>query len=224
MISTDDPTTQARFNMVECQLKPGGVRDPQITARVAQIPRDAFVAETARDVAYADRVVMSTAGEASRPLLSPLSFGLLAELAAISDDDILLDIGGGTGYAAAVLAGLAGTVIGLEDDARFGEKASAIWRELGVDNAVAVTGALLEGQAKQAPFDVIFVNGEIADVPESLLAQLEDGGRLVCVQRVDGAPRGVVHRRIGADFVRRVGCDMSAPHLAAFDPPPTFEF
>ena len=220
----DDPVSQMRLNMVEGQLKPGGVRDYALTKMIGTISREAFVASDVRAVAYADRELPSQAGDARRVLLSPLAFARLAELAELHADDVVLDIGGGSGYSAAVIAGLVNTVIGLEDDESFCEKAGSNWQEIGVNNAVAVQGPLAAGQAKQAPFDLIFINGCVADVSHELLGQLVDSGRLVCVEEVDGAQKAIIYTRIGDSFARRVAFDISAPELESFKPASKFEF
>ena len=157
-------------------------------------------------------------------MLTPTALALLIELADIQANDVVLDIAGGTGYSAAVLAGLASTVIALEDDEAFNEKAGAIWQDLGIDNAVAVAGALPEGQPKQGPFDVIFVNGCLAETPTTLLEQLTQNGRLVCVQKVDGTEKAHIYRRIGDRLSKQVAFDNAAPDLAVFDPVPAFKF
>ena len=217
-------TAESRFNMVECQLKPGGIRDYRVTKHMNSIPREAFVGGTSRDLAYADLQLQCVAGEATRTMLTPTALALMIELADIQADDVVLDIAGGTGYSAAVLAGLASTVIALEDDEAFNEKAGAIWQELGIDNAVAVCGPLPEGQAKQGPFNVIFVNGCLADTPVTLLEQLAEDGRLVCVQKVDGTEKAHIYRRIGDRLSTQIAFDNAAPDLTVFDPVPTFEF
>lgn len=219
-----DASADARTNMVECQLKPAGVRDYRLTLQIRQTPREAFIADTAYDLAYADLELECVSGDASRKMLTPTAFARLAELANVQADDVVLDIGGGTGYTAAVLARLATTVIVLEDSEAMVETAGEIWQELGVDNAVAVCGPLNEGQAKQGPFNVIFVNGCIADVPQNLLEQLADGGRLVCMQWVDGTSKAHIYTRMGDSFASRAAFDMAAPRLTAFDPAPAFEF
>ncbi len=112
----------------------------------------------------------------------------------------------------------------MEDDEAFCEKAGSIWHEIGVDNAVAVQGTLAEGQGKQAPFSVIFINGCVAEVSRDLLGQLTDAGRLVCVQEIDGAQKAIIYTRIGDSFSRRVAFDINAPELESFKPAARFEF
>ena len=104
-------TAENRFNMVECQLKPGGIRDYRLTNHMNSIPREAFISGTVRALAYADLQLQCAAGEASRTMLTPTALALLIELADVKPEDVVLDIAGGTGYSAAVLAGLSSTVI-----------------------------------------------------------------------------------------------------------------
>ena len=217
-------SARARFNMVECQIKPGGVRDYRLTRQLLGVPREAFVGGQNREIAYADCSLDYARGDVSRTILAPLAFARLAELADIEPGDVILNIAGGSGYAAAVMAGLASTVISLEDDEAMSEKASDNWRKLEIDNAVAVTGPLPEGQPKQGPFNIIFINGCVAEIPEDLLAQLDDGGRLVCVQNVEGSQKAIIYRRIGDSFARLIAFDLTVPVLDAFDPVPVFEF
>ena len=223
-ILDDDIYAQARFNMVECQIKPGGVRDYHITKLIGNLPREAFIGGAGRDIAYADVELECGAGDGARKMLTPLAFARLAELSALTVNYVVLDIAGGTGYSAAVLAGRASTVIALEENEAFSEKASAVWQELGIDNAVAVTGGLKQGQAKQGPFDVIFINGCVAQVEQDLLAQLAPSGRLVCMQMVGGSSKAVVYQRIGDSFSSRSAFDLTAPHLTDFDVEAGFEF
>ena len=223
-ILDDDIYAQARFNMVECQIKPGGVRDYHITKLIGNLPREAFIGGAGRDIAYAEVELECGAGDGVRKMLTPLAFARLAELSALTVNDVVLDIAGGTGYSAAVLAGRASTVIALEENEAFSEKASAVWQELGIDNAVAVTGGLKQGQAKQGPFDVIFINGCVAQVEQDLLAQLAPSGRLVCMQMVGGSSKAVVYQRIGDSFSSRSAFDLTAPHLTDFDVEAGFEF
>ena len=220
----DDASAEARYNMVECQLKPGGIRDYRLTLQVGRIAREAFIPSEARDLAYADMQVPCHAGEATRLLPTPTSFARMAELADVQPDGVVLDIAGGSGYSAAVLAGLSSTVIALEDDEAMVEKAGAIWQQLDIDNAVGVCGPLQEGQAKQGPFDVILINGCASELPQALLDQLVDGGRLICVRPVDGTQKAHIYRRIGDSFSCKAAFDCAVPTLTAFDPAPGFEF
>ncbi len=220
---SDEAKAHARFNMVACQLRPSGLRDERLAARLATIPRDVFVASEYADIAYGECAVSCNVGTAKRAMLSPLTLALMIERARISADDVVLDIAGGTGYSAAIMAGLAGGVIALEEHETLSLMAEGIWRDLGIDNAVAITAPLIGGVPKQAPFNVIFINGCIDVVPSALLAQLETGGRLVCVQKPEGSPKIMLYEK-QQTTTYTAKHDLSAPTLPSFTPPPTFSF
>ncbi len=173
----------ARTNMVKSQVQTNGVIDPRVIAALRATPREAYVPRAMRDFAYADKnlcVATDAAGNA-RYLMEPRTFGRMLQLAAPGVEDCVLNIGCATGYATAVLAALAQSVIAVEADEALSQAASANLEAQGVTNAVCVTGPLAAGWQREAPFDVIFVNGRIRCRPDALLAQLRDLGRLVAV-------------------------------------------
>lgn len=219
-----DPLVQARVNMVESQVRPGGVRDARICKAMTQTPREAFICHSQKDLAYADVETQMISNTATRLLPTPYAFSRLAELAEVNASDIVLDIAGGSGYSAAILARLAATVIALEDDEGFAEMAGEIWQNLGIDNVVSVFGPLEQGQAKQGPFDVIFINGKVEVVPQTLLDQLADRGRLVCCQSYEGADKALVVTRIKDSFSYIHGTLLSMPDVTTFNKKPEFQF
>ncbi len=221
---SDVQFTIARENMVESQIKPGGVRDEQLCRAIANIPREIFVSSHQRDIAYADCQLTMIADEKSRELLMPHSFAVMAEQAALKPSDIVLEIAGGNGYTSAVLSNLSATVIALEDNQEFSEKTEELCHSIGIDNIVAVAGPLTDGQSKQGPFNVIFINGFIEHIPEALLSQLGEGGRLVCVSPHENARKLTIVTRSGNIFSRRYGPVLAAPTLSAFNPLPEFKF
>src|SRR6201996_7509399 len=152
----------ARFNMVETQIRPADVTDPQVLAAMNAVPRERFVPRAAVALAYADVPVAVAPG---RYLLDPRSFAKLLQLANIGAEDRVLDVGCATGYSSAVLARLAGSVVALEQDADLVRAASDLLAR-GQGKVELVQGGLVEGVKGQAPFDVIFVNGAIEQVPE----------------------------------------------------------
>lgn len=215
---------QARYNMVECQLKPGGVRDERLCRAIMAVKRESFLSPELHDVAYADCPLTMSANGSLRHLLMPHSFAIMAEAAQVRDTDLVLDIAGGNGYSAAVLSRLATTVIALEEDQSFADQSAEILTANGFDNVVTVNGSLVDGQAKQGPFDVIFINGQIETIPQSLTDQLAEDGRLVCVAVSDGSPRLTVLTRRDNQFLRQSGPILAAPRLAPFNKVPEFEF
>jgi protein-L-isoaspartate(D-aspartate) O-methyltransferase len=151
-------------------------------------------------------------------------FARLAQLAEIRPSHRILDIGGATGYSAAVLAKLGGSVVAVENDAGLTAVAKEAIAELGVGNVTFKMGPLEAGAPENAPYDVIFINGRIAQLPESLTAQLADGGRLVAVIGGDMAAKAKLVRRIGAHFDERSAFDAGAPLLPGFEPKKSFAF
>ncbi len=211
----------ARKNMVENQIRTNRVTDPLVVQAMADVPREVFVPKAFKGVAYVDEDLALGGG---RFLLEPLNMARLLQVAEIQETDVVLDVGCGTGYSAAVLAKMASTVVALESDEAMAEKATANLSELGLENAVVVSGPLREGYAKQAPYDVIFVNGAIPRVPEGLRAQLADGGRLVAVVMEQGSGRVSVTSRHGDAFGHTIAFDGNSPILKGFEPESSFVF
>src|SRR5579863_756579 len=164
----------ARFNMIEAQIRSNDVTDVRIHAALDAVARERFVPSAKKALAYADVPVEIAHG---RYLLDPRSFAKAVQLAEITADDRVLDVGCGTGYSAAVLARLGQNVVALEQDADLVRLASGLLdRE---PNIQVTQGALIEGFKAGGLYDVIFVNGAIEADPEALLSQLEEGGRLI---------------------------------------------
>lgn len=214
--------TAARLNMVEGQVKPNRVTDGALLNAMANVPRELFVPAASRGIAYVDEDISIGGG---RYLLEPMVFARLVQEAGVGKEDVVLDIGCGTGYSTAVLARLANTVVALESDADFADRAGDLLSDMNVDNAVIVKGGLPAGHAAQGPYPVILINGAVAEAPQALFDQLADGGRLVTVLAGKGrVGRAVLYRRIGEIVSRRELFDASTPLLPGFEPVPAFEF
>lgn len=176
--------SEQRATMVEGQLRTTDVTYVPLLNAMREIPREEFVPSRRRALAYIDEdleIAPASAGSPARYLMEPSPFGKLAQLAQISPSDFVLDIGCGTGYSAAVFSRIASSVVALECDAALAEAASSTLSELGCDNVAVVQGPLQEGYASEAPYDVIFIGGAVEVVPDAILDQLKDGGRLVAV-------------------------------------------
>jgi protein-L-isoaspartate(D-aspartate) O-methyltransferase len=174
----------ARRTMVESQLRPTKVTDPRLLAAMGELPRELFLPPSRQPLAYMDAAVEvwpATDGALPRYLLAPVVLARLIQLASVEAADSVLDIGCATGYSTAVLSRLASSVTAVEVEPELVAAASANLAALGIGNATVVEGALTEGAPDAAPFDVIFINGSIVDVPTGLPAQLKDGGRLVAI-------------------------------------------
>jgi protein-L-isoaspartate(D-aspartate) O-methyltransferase len=175
---SQDAFAIARANMVDGHIRTADVTDPALVAALRLIPRERFVPEAARSFAYAGEAAPAGGG---RFLLDPRVFAKLAQVASIQPGERLLDVGGATGYSAAVLAHVAGSVVALEEDAALAASAKANFEALGLTNVTSVTGPLTAGCAAQAPYDAILLNGAVAFDPEALVAQLAPEGRLVAI-------------------------------------------
>jgi len=198
--------TAARINMIESQVRPNGITDRRIIAAMEQIPREIFVPEGRRAVAYMDEdVPLEPADTASGPraLIEVMAFARMLQHALIRPTDKVLVIGAGTGYGAAVIAALAERTVALECDPAL---AAAARRNLaGAQGVAVVEGALEAGVADEQPFDVILAEGRIEEVPQSWLNQLADGGRLIAVVGEADMAQACIYSRSGsATAVRQV--------------------
>ncbi|PKQ04022.1 MAG: protein-L-isoaspartate O-methyltransferase [Alphaproteobacteria bacterium HGW-Alphaproteobacteria-12] len=214
----------ARLNMVESQVRINSVTDGRVIDAISAVPRERFVPISRQGLAYMDEDIRISDKNPPRFLMEPRVFARLVQLAEIGADDLVLDVGCGSGYSTAVLSRLAGTVVALECDEDLAARAGATLSDLGVDNAVIVAGPLTEGYAKQAPYDVIFVNGMIASVPDALQRQLRDDGRLVAVEGNGVAGRGRIYMRSGDIFSGRDAFDATIQFLPGFEPTASFVF
>ncbi len=215
-----------RKNMVESQVRPSDVTDRRILRAMLDTPRHRFVPSTLASLAYMDEVIALETGsrQPQRALMAPRAFAKLAQAAEINPSDVVLDVGCATGYSSAILARLAETVVALESDAAMCETAQSILSDLSIDNVVVVTGELDFGYPKESPYDAIVVEGLVERMPDDLLDQLKDGGRLVAVYRDQGLSHASVWRRIGQNFDRRDLFACGGPPLAGFERPETFVF
>lgn len=208
--------------MVDGQVRTADVTDLRIIAALLEVPREAYVPSDRLAMAYLD--VDVPIGRGGRALLKPMVFGKLLQAAGIGDTDHVLDLGCLTGYSAAVLSRLAGSVVALEEEVALARAAGESLARTGAQNLSVVSGPLNAGWAKGAPYDVILVEGAVEVVPEALLAQLKDGGRLLAV--VGRAPMGkaMTYRMSGGHATAQPLFDAAAPLLPGFAKPAAFVF
>ncbi len=204
----------ARQNMVESQIKPNGVTDLSLISALGQVKRENFSRDINRSIAYLDEDLPVGSG---RYLLQPMVLGRLLQLAEIKPVDLALDIGPGTGYSTAVIAQLAESVVGIEQDDKLCQLAGETLIEMGVTNAAIVCGEHIKGVPSEAPFDVIVVNGQITEIPTSLLDQLANGGRLVTVLGPEKQGKVTLVKKQGDKLSTWTAFDASAPFLAGFE-------
>ena len=217
-----DAATQ-RMNMVESQVLTSDVTDRRILRAMRELPRERFVPAPMTALAYMDEAVPVTpAGAERRWLLAPRVLAKLLQLADIGDDNHVLDVGGATGYSAAVLAGMGKSVIALECNIKLTEQARANLAALALDNASVTVGELTAGWLDKAPYDAIVLQGAAATVPEALFDQLKDGGRLVAVLIEGGLGKATIWRRLGRSVDAWGAFDAAAPVLPGFERTPVF--
>jgi protein-L-isoaspartate(D-aspartate) O-methyltransferase len=204
---------KARANMVESQIRTNKVTDERLVAAMRAIPREIFVPPALQGVAYVDEDLNVGGG---RYMTEPMVLARLLQSAEVGPEDAVLVIGSTTGYAVALLAQLAETVVGIEDDAELVNAADKNLAALGIDNAAVIRLSLAEGYAKQAPYDVILIEGRCGVVPEVITRQLAPGGRLVTVTDERGVGKATLLRRSGDTVSGRVLFDAQVPALGCF--------
>jgi len=213
----------ARQKMVDGQVRPSDVTDIRIIDAMLAVPREAFVPENKRALAYLD-LDLDVGEGASRYLIKPAVLAKMLQAAEIKAADRVLVAGCATGYAAAVIAQYAGQVMATESDPALAARASDILSQNGCGNVAVRTGAAGEGDAANAPFDVIVLNGATEIVPEQLFRQLRDGGRLVGVFAMSQPPRATLVTRSHGDFGHRALFDAAAPVLPGLEQAAAFIF
>lgn len=204
----------AREVMIDSQLKPQGVNDPAVLEAMSRIERERFVPEAARPLAYIDRSVPLGHGR----FLSPAAaLGLLLTQLAPARGERALVVGAGSGYSAAVLAEMGLEVVALEESPDLAAQA----REMGI---AIVEGPLEAGWKRRAPYDLILIDGAVELVPDALIGQLEEGGRLGAALVDRGVARLIVGRKGGGGFGHYSIADASVAPLPGFRRPRAFTF
>lgn len=202
-----------RTMMVDTQVRPSDVTKFPIIDAMLSVPRELFVPREQAEAAYISENVPIAPG---RVVLEPRTLGKLLDALNIESDELVLDIGAGYGYSSALVARMAEAVIAVEEDETLASEAQAILSEQGADNVVLHTGLLTEGAAQHGPYDAMLIEGGVEQVPDALLEQLKDGGRIGCVF-MEGA-LGVVRigYKIDGDVTWRFAFNASAPVLPGF--------
>lgn len=212
----------ARTKMVDNQIRTTDVSSHAILKAFLQVPREEFVPAARRPLAYIDEDVPLGGG---RYVLEPSPFAKLLQLAAVRPDDVVLDVGCGSGYGSAILSCLAGSVVSLEEDPQLAAQATDNLGRLDYVTCVVVEGKLTEGYASEAPYDVIFFEGSVETLPETFFEQLRDGGRMVVVEGTGNAAAARLYIKDDDGIVsERFGFNCSIPPLPGFARAATFQF
>lgn len=212
---------QARANMVENQLRPTRIDDARLLAAMGEIPREAFCPSQLKGAAYGDDGLDLGGG---RHLPEPLALAKLIQAAAPQPGDVSLVIGCDTGYAAAVLSRLVATLFLLAPGREQARSTEELLADLGCDNVVLQTGDPHAGLPGQAPFDVVLLAGSVERVPQALLDQLGEGGRLAAVVNQGRVGKVTLFRKLGGVVGSTTPAEASLPPLAGLRPEPAFVF
>jgi protein-L-isoaspartate(D-aspartate) O-methyltransferase len=219
MSQIDQSPLSAVDAMIESQLRVSKVTDERVIQAMRLVDRTAFVPANKRSIAYTDSTISIAPG---RGLMQPLILGRLLAAADIGPHDKVLLVGAGMGYAAAVVARLAGHVTALEADAGLAGLAKAALQ--GTAHVEVVVGDLVAGHAAGAPYDVIFIDGAVEHIPAALIAQLADTGVMIGVINEVAVGRGFTARKAGTALGLNPFMDAFAPALPGFAKAKVFSF
>jgi len=214
---------QARFNMIEQQLRPGKVLDPDVLDVLFVVKREEFVPPAHRRLAFADTQI-PLGGDAGACMFAPRVEAHALQALAMKKHENVLEVGAGSGYMAALLGAHADHVWSIEIDPRLAETARENLRRAGVTNVSVEVGNGLAGLAAHAPYDAIMVSGAVAAVPRVLLDQLKPGGRLFAIEGVAPAMQAVLYTGVGKDFSRLAVFETVVASLRDAEPAPAFVF
>ncbi|HOE43220.1 MAG TPA: protein-L-isoaspartate O-methyltransferase [Rhodoferax sp.] len=213
---------QARFNMIEQQIRPWDVADAAVLQLLSVVRREDFVPVGYKAMAFADMAIPLAAGQS---MLAPRLQARLLQDAAVRSGDKVLEIGTGSGFMTALLAHQAQRVVSLEINAELADQARANLQKAGVHNAEVRQADGSVSTCAEAPFDVIVLGGSVAEVPATLLAQLKVGGRLVGIVGDEPIMHAqVITRTSDSNFKSDEKWDDNAPRLLNFPQPPAFQF
>lgn len=203
-----------RTMMVDTQIRPSDVTKFPIIDAMLAVPREAFVPRQSREAAYMGENLDLGGG---RIMLEPRTLAKMLDALDIRGDELVLDIGAGLGYSTAVMARMAELVVAVEEDEGTAQEAQSLLLDHGADNAVVHNGPLAEGAAEHGPYDVIILQGAVENLPDAIIDQLKEGGRICCLFQ-EGA-LGVVRvgYKIDGEVSWRFAFNAGAPVLPGFE-------
>lgn len=213
---------QARFNMIEQQIRTWEVLDDSVLSLLAVVKREDFVAEAYKPLAFVDTEVPLPEGQC---MLAPKVEARLLQELKVARHEKVLEVGTGSGFMAALLGHKAQQVITMEIRPKLAEFARQNLKRAGVFNVQVREGDGAPGLPEEGPFDAILLSGSLAEVPQQLLRQLKVGGRLEAIVGYEPVMRAVLVTRVGESAFHRVELfDTVAPRLVGFEEPPKFKF
>jgi len=208
-----------RIMMVDTQVRPSDVTKFPIIDAMLSVPREAFVPDACREVAYAGENLVLTG---NRVMLEPRTLAKMLDELDIQPDELALDLGCGVGYSSAIIARMAEAVIAVEEDPTLSADAQTILVENGADNVAVVEAALAEGAPQHGPYDVITIQGGVAEVPAAILEQLKDGGRIAALFMEGALGTCRIGYKSGGTVSWHFAFNAAAPLLKGFERTPSF--
>lgn len=202
-----------RVMMVDTQVRPSDVTKFPIIEAMLSVPREAYVPAAKREAAYIGENVDIAPG---RVVLEPRTLAKLLDALDVQPTETVLDLGCGLGYSTAVAARLADAVIAVEEDETLAAEAQRTLSSEGVDNAAVIVGKLVDGNAKNAPYDVVILQGGVEVVPEALVAQVREGGRIGAIFMEGQLGVAKVGYKIDGKVTWRFAFNAAAPVLPGF--------
>lgn len=204
---------QRRTMMVDTQVRPNDVTSYPVIDAMLHVPREQFVPESRRDVAYVGENLDLAPG---RVLLEPRTLGKMMELLDLQTSDLVLHVGCGLGYSAAVMARIAEAVVTVEEDDAMAAEAQARLAAQDVFNVVVIKDALTAGCTSQAPYDAMLIEGAIEEMPATLADQLRDGGRVIAMFNEGNLGVVRIGHKLDGRISWRFAFNAGAPLLAGF--------
>jgi protein-L-isoaspartate(D-aspartate) O-methyltransferase len=210
-----------RTVMVDTQVRPSDVTKFPIIDAMLDVPREAFVPRHLREAAYMGENIDLGGG---RVILEPRSLAKLLDALDIRGSELVLDVGSALGYSSAVIARMAEAVVAVEEDSDMADEAQGLLSEHGADNVIVHHGPLAEGAPEHGPYDVIVVEGGVGHLPQTLIDQVKEGGRIACLF-MEGALGAVrIGYKIDGDISWRYAFNAGAPVLPGFERHEAFTF
>ena len=211
-----------RRTMVDCQILPNRVTDDRLIDAMLELPREQFVPGPRKSLAYVDEAIDLGDG---RYLMEPMVAARLLQELQLKSTDVALSIGCGSGYNVALLGKIVDTVVAVESDSGMVHQATKNLADLGIDNVAVMEGPLNAGAAKQAPYDVIFFDGAVSEIPKAISDQLAEEGRLIAmVRKAGGLCRAHYMQRNHGVVSGHDVFDASTPELPGFAREAAFQF
>ena len=212
-----------RKAMVDSQIRPNKVIDDRVIAAFLNVPRERFVSKNMQNLAYIDEDIHLSGG---RFIVEAMVMARIIQTLALDASQSVMLIGAGTGYTAALLSSLVESVIAIETRAQMVEKAQQAVAGLDIGNVAVIKARLQDGYASEAPYDAIIIEGAVEQIPQSLLEQLSDGGRLAAIWRPEGTQAGeaCIWHKTGEAVSRTPLFTAQVPVLDEFRAKPKFSF